>query len=54
LARRGIIVDKVASVPDGEVIVSLGRHNNEVIVSTDKNTYLVGSDNVMRKVTIGE
>lgn len=43
-------MDKIASLPEGEFIVSMVVHDNKVIVSTNYHIYLMGKDNVMRKV----
>jgi len=40
----------LASVPDGEIIVSMVEHKGQVIVATDKHVYLMGEDKVMRRV----
>ena len=39
-----------ASAPDGEVIVSMIKHDDGVFVATDKNVYLLTEDGQMSQI----
>ena len=43
-------MEKVLGVPNGELIVSMVIHAGRVVVSTNKQVYVMGDDFVMRRV----
>ena len=43
-------MEKVLGVPNGELIVSMVIHAGRVVVSTNKQVYVMGDDFVMRRI----